>query len=455
MPALPATAEYRPVVTSLGAGADESRPTLALPMGQLLQLSIYWFGINAIWGCLDGVVLQERIPALVGADEGGRALAVLKVAAVVIAIVVQPTIGSLSDYTMSRWGRRKPYIAIGATLDVVFLVGIATSNAFLAIFAFLVLLQFSSNFAQGPFQGYVPDLVPARQVALASALVGIMSVLGVIGGQCLAATGYLLGPKGRPDFTLPTIVVGLIELATAFGTIVWVREGRAPKGRGGRSWLAIASEAWGTDILRQRSYVFLVASRLFVLSGVSVIYNLAVLYLTKSLVLTTDEKAFWIAITAIAVGAMVLITAIPAARLSARIGKKAVIWLACGSGAVGMAILVVAPTVVVAEIGVLLVGIGAGAFLAVDWALMSDIVPKASSGRYMGMSNVATASAGAVALIVGGPLIDLVGGGAGPRAAMIAGLVFFVIGALLLRPVDERRTEDVPEPPAVGLAEPA
>jgi MFS family permease len=432
-----------------------SRPSAALPIGQLFQLSIYWFGINAIWGCLDGVVLQERIPALVGSDEGGRALAILKVAAVIIAIVVQPTIGSISDYTMSRWGRRKPYIAIGASLDVLFLIGIATSNAFLAILAFLVLLQFSSNFAQGPFQGYIPDLVPARQVSLASALVGIMSVLGVIGGQSLAATGYLLGPKGHPDFTLPTIAVGLIELATAIGTILWVREGRAPKDRGGRSWSAIAGEAWGTDILGNRSYVYLVASRLFVLSGVSVIYNLAVLYMTKSLTLTNDEKAVWVPITSIAVGAMVLITAIPAARLSNRIGKKSVIWLACASGTAGMAILVVAPTVIVAELGVLLVGLGAGAFLAVDWALMSDIVPKASSGRYMGMSNVATASAGAVALIVGGPLIDLIGGGSGPRAAMVAGLVFFVVGAILLRPVDEARREDEAEVAALALPEPA
>ena len=75
-------------------------------------------------------------------------------------MVVQPTIGSISDYTISRWGRRKPYILIGSMLDVAFLVGIASSQDLLAIAAFVALLQFSSNFAQGPFQGYVPDLVP-------------------------------------------------------------------------------------------------------------------------------------------------------------------------------------------------------------------------------------------------------------------------------------------------------
>ena len=78
-----------------------------------------------------------------------------------VAVAVQPTIGVISDYTTSRWGRRKPYILIGSILDVVFLIGIANSNTLVAIAAFIALLQFSSNFAQGPFQGYVPDLVPA------------------------------------------------------------------------------------------------------------------------------------------------------------------------------------------------------------------------------------------------------------------------------------------------------
>ena len=77
----------------------------------------------------------------------------MSISGAIIAIIVQPTIGSISDYTISRWGRRKPYIFIGSVLDVVFLIGIASSNTLLAIAAFIALLQFSSNFAQGPFQG--------------------------------------------------------------------------------------------------------------------------------------------------------------------------------------------------------------------------------------------------------------------------------------------------------------
>ncbi len=115
----------------------------------------------------------------------------------------------------------------------------------------------------------------------------------------------------------------------------------------------------------------------------------------------------------------IVISTFPAARLSDRIGRKPVIYGACAIGAVGAAIGVVAPSVVVAEIGVLLLAVASGAFLAVDWALMTDIIPKASSGRYMGISNVATACAGPFALLTAGTLMDIVGGpgGIGQRPA--------------------------------------
>ena len=105
----------------------------------------------------------------------------------------------------------------------------------------------------------------------------------------------------------------------------------------------------------------------------------------------------------------------------------------------------------IALTGVLLYGLSGGTFLAVDWALMTDIIPKASSGRYMGLSNVATASAGLLAIALGGLLMDVVGGptlaSSGPQAALWLGVALFGVGALLLRPVDERRRQDGPKPP--------
>src|SRR5665811_2056007 len=128
---------------------DAERPTERLPLRQLVQISLYWLGINAIMGGI-GIAIQERVPGMVPAGEKGMFLALQGYLILGVNIVVQPTIGMISDYTQSRWGRRKPYIAIGATLDVVFIIGLATSSTYVALVAFLFLLQFSSNFAQGP-----------------------------------------------------------------------------------------------------------------------------------------------------------------------------------------------------------------------------------------------------------------------------------------------------------------
>jgi MFS family permease len=424
--------------------AGAGRPTVRLPNRELIRISLYWLGLSSIFGGLNTIMSGRlEFTELVDKHDAGRALFLLSISGAIIAMIVQPTIGSISDYTVSRWGRRKPYIFIGSILDVVFLIGIASSNTLIALAAFIALLQFSSNLAQGPFQGYIPDLVPAAQVGTASALVGLMQVLGnvagfVIGGIATATNNFAIG----------LVALGVLELATMLSVVIRVREGPPPKSRGGRPWRAIAAEAWGLDILRERSFVWLVASRLAILMGGAVLVQLATFYLSRSMGLNqADTGVVFIAMVGlVAVGTVASV--VPSARLSDRVGRKPVIWASCAVGATGLAIVASAPILPLAFVGALLYGISAGIFLAVDWALMTDIIPKASSGRYMGLSNVATASAGVLAVAIGGTLMDVVGGpdsgGAGPRAALWMGVLLIGLGAVLLRPVDERRREDLP-----------
>ena len=113
-------------VASLGVTeaptAEGARPTAHLPFGHLLRISLYWLGLTAIDGAV-GLFVQNRLNFGGFADplEVGRVTFLISVPAALISILIQPTIGSISDYTISRWGRRKPYIVIGSLLDVVFL----------------------------------------------------------------------------------------------------------------------------------------------------------------------------------------------------------------------------------------------------------------------------------------------------------------------------------------------
>jgi MFS family permease len=413
------------------------RPTAALPTSALVRISAFWLGLTSI-DAVVGAAVQSRIKFdhLAEAGTEGTALATIGVLTFAFSVAIQPTVGSISDYASTRWGRRKPFIVGGALFDAVFLIGIASANSFLAIAAFATLLALSTNVARGPFQGYVPDLVPARQVGLASAMVGLMQVLGNVIGFALAAIATSQGNVG-----VAIIAVASIELVTMLSVVLRVPNGPPAKPREGRSWRSIAAETWGTDILHEKSYLWLLASRLFILMGGAAVLNFVFLYLADAQGLTKEESGGAFLNMLIAATLVSLLAIIPASRLSDRYGRKPVIYVCTGLGALGVGLIAIAPSMPLAVVGAALFGASQGTFLAVDWALMTDIIPKAASGRYMGLSNVVTASSTTIAVIIGGPLIDIVnrsaGIGSGPRLEMIFGIAYFVFGAVCLRPVAE------------------
>jgi MFS family permease len=435
--------EGRMTTSAMDAEADPGRPTVALPIGHLIRISLYWLGLTAIDGAV-GLFVQNRLNfgGFADAFEVGRISFLISIPAAIISIIIQPTVGSISDYTISRWGRRKPYIVVGSLLDLVFLAAIATANNVVALGAFIALLAFSTNIARGPFQGYVPDLVSDKQVGLASALVGLMQILGNVTGFVLVTLAVTLG---RIEVAIAAVAV--VELVTMTAVVLRVGEGRPPKRRDGRSWAAIIGETWGTDILKERSYVWLITSRFFFLMGGAMLVNYILTYLKQAHGLdeTAANTTNLVILVMIVLGNVVAI--IPSARISDRIGRKPVIYASCVIGLVGIGIAALAPNVGLAIVGGTLFGASAGMFLAVDWALMTDIIPRASSGRYMGLSNVATSSSTLFAVATGGLLLDAVnawlGLGAGPRAAYLLGGIYYVIAALALRPVVEpnRRRE--------------
>ena len=101
-------------MTDAAADAISGRPTQRLPLRELFRISLYWLGLSSIFAGVNTILAGRlEFDNLVPADEVGRTFFLLTVGGTIIAMLVQPTIGSISDYTISRWGRRKPYIFIG------------------------------------------------------------------------------------------------------------------------------------------------------------------------------------------------------------------------------------------------------------------------------------------------------------------------------------------------------
>src|SRR3989304_1995971 len=101
------------------------RPTALLPLRQLAVISVYWFGINAVWGAYEGFG-QKQLELIVGRASVGSVMGILEFLGALVAILTVPIMGSVSDYTTSRFGRRKGYVITGATFDLIFIAGFAS-----------------------------------------------------------------------------------------------------------------------------------------------------------------------------------------------------------------------------------------------------------------------------------------------------------------------------------------
>jgi MFS family permease len=459
----PAAVALEPPVAGGLLGREQiegQRPTRALPWRQLATISVYWFGMQAIWGGYE-IFGQEQTKLLFGAEGKGLATGLIETMGAMVALLVQPTMGTISDYTATRWGRRKAYILVGSVFDLIFLAGFAlialpsqgkdwdgaamgtvgTIGVYVALY---LLLQLSSNVAQGPFQGYVPDLVPEAQVGRASALIGVMRPAGLIaGGLIMTVFGIALNLWG-----VGLVLVGAIEVTLAIVTFTTVNEGPPARARNGRPWRSIAAEAWGTDVLRERSFLFMTAVRFLFLMGTGIFFNVQLWYLEDSLGFTETGRFPWVIAGNVVGVTGALLAAVPAARISDHTGRKPVIRGAVALAGTGIAIIAVAPTPWVTMAGVFLLGMGSGAYLAVDWALMTETIPLATSGRYMGLANVANAIATPIGLIVAGITIDAYTRSGqidlGPRVGVALGILFLAGSATLLTWVRPRRDPRAP-----------
>jgi len=444
-----------PAHTAADDRDDFGRPKAPLSTGRLLAVTAYWLAITTLMGALTFSV----IPRLVESDGvlgdakhplAGLAVGAITTIGVVIAILVQPTMGAISDHTRHRLGRRKPYIVAGTAMDLVFLAFLAWAfwnELYWPFLAGVALLQFSSNFAQGPYQGYVPDLVPSRQVGVASGLLGAANLAGNLIGPGLAVLFIAILPDllGFPEISLGLFaVIGLIEVVTMLITVIWVPDRPAPPNE--LSLLQRAKSAWGTDILAERDFVWVMISRLLVLTGLVTLQAFAVFYLENAHGMAPNAAQGAAIPVLVTLLVAALLAAIPGARISSRIGRKPVLYVAIAFGAVGGLLLAVAPAYWVVLAAAVPIGICSGVFLGVDWALMTDIIPKAESGRYMGISNIAVAGAGPIGSAVGGVITFAVAlfiadrttaADLGFRVLFVVMALELVLGGLALRRVHE------------------
>jgi MFS family permease len=420
-----------------------------------ITINAYWLGMGFMGMALTPVIMpylvQQFVPeALKNTYYGG-----LRTAGLLVAILVQPLAGMLSDRSTLRWGRRRPFILVGTLLDLIFLAAIAFSGGFWMLFIATLFLQFSSNTAHGPYQGLIPDLVPEEQRGKAS---GVMAVIQLLPVVFLPVIGMLID-QGRVELAilavmiplfiamLPTLTVHekpllkkpetplrpsvvrivLLTLIFAAGTGVFGGlvgfVGALLSGRGGLQLMAVgvaglvaiagaiivgvwlsARVGIGEGVRRHPSFVWWVVNRLLFFAAVGSIQAFAQYFLQDVLKAPNPGQAT--ALLMAVVGVFTGIAALGGGFLADRFSRRRLLMLAGALAGAGTFLLFLSVNMPMAYFSGVMIGVATGLFVSTNWALGTELVPPDEPGRYLGISNLAGAGAGVVGAGIGGPLAD-------------------------------------------------
>jgi len=399
-----------------------------------LKISIYGFALAALWSSLHSIVLPLRLLDMVAEAEKNTYLGLLTFAGLLLAMIVQPIAGAISDRSGFKWGRRRPYILIGSLIGILLLPGIGLFQSYIALFIIYCLLQMTSNVAQGTYQAFIPDLVPQDRKGLAS---GVKSLLEIIGGIAIVRLiGYFMGKyvpgEGVIWLWLVLGVLAAVLLAAMLATVIMVKEAPGMKTEEPLSVRKTLSRSFKVDVRKDRDFIVFLVSRLLIFMALATIQTFTLFYLRDVIGLVNPATAT--ADLLIAVGIGMLLAVYPAGRLSDRIGRRPVVISSGLVGAGGILVIFFSTSYGVVIAGGAIIGTATGAFMSSNWALATDLIPGGEEARYLGLTNMATAGGAALARLIG-PVIDYFnryGAGLGYQVMLGACFVYFMVGSLLL-----------------------
>jgi MFS family permease len=325
-------------------------------------------------------------------------LGMLTFAGLVIAMVIQPVAGAVSDGWSSRFGRRRPFMVTAVLFDLLFLSILAWGGGLLWLFLGYVGLQFSSNIAHGPAQGLLPDRVVPQKIGMASGLKTFMDMFSLIIASLLA--GRLLGP-GTNDPTLIIIVLMVvIVISTAVTVVLTPEEPTHKKER--IDWAGLRTQ-FHIDFRAHKSYWWLIAERGLFLLGIYGVQAFAQYYLQDVIRVPDPPKQTGDLLAVLTLSIVLLV--LFGGWLADRIGPKRLLFTSSLVTAVGMVLMLLPRSMPgVMAVGSLL-GAGIGLFLTSNWAMANRLAPAEEAGKYLGLTNIATAGSGALARLEG-PALD-------------------------------------------------
>ena len=425
-----------------------------LSFAQLWNLSFGFFGVQIAYALQSANI--SRIFATLGADPHN--LSYFWILPPLMGIIVQPIVGTLSDKTWCRFGRRIPYLFIGALVAVIVMcllpnagsLGMAVSTAMVFGLVSLMFLDTSINMAMQPFKMLVGDMVNEKQKALAYSIQSFLCNAGSLVGYVFPFFFTFLGisniaPKGViPDSVIYSFYIGAaILILCVIYTTAKVKE-MPPKEyaeyHGLDKPLNEEKVNW-LKLLREAPSAFWTVGLVQFFSWAAFLYmwNYTNGAIAETCWQTTDptSEGFqaagnWVGIlfAVQAIGSVCWAVALP--RFS---NRKVAYALSLVLGGVGFLMVPYVHNQYVLFVPYLLIGCAWAAMLAMPFTIVTNALNGSHMGTYLGLFNGTICIPQIIAAALGGTVLSLVG--SEQSSMMTVAGVLLIVGALSVTIIKE------------------
>jgi MFS family permease len=339
------------------------------------------------------------------------ALAVVSAVGAIASVIATPVAGALSDRTTGSFGfwrlrgRRHRWTLSMSVLAAICLYLIGTQYSVAGVAVFWVLFSAFQNGEYASLSAAIPDHVPVRQRATVAGWVGMPQALGLVVGTVLVVDVFTIDTRSglRSGYLLLAVAIFLLTLPFVLVTPDYPLD----PGHGERLTLRKLMSSYWISPRRYPDFGWAWLTR-FLASLAIAMGTLYLLYFLRDAV-HYRHPGDGLLILIVIYTICVVITAIVGGMISDRMGRRKAI-VTIGGSLMGVAalLLVFVETWPAAIVAAVLFGSGFGSYLAVDQALITQVLPAAADrAKDLGIINIAIVAPGAVGAALAGALVSL------------------------------------------------
>lgn len=417
----------------IGAVGPDTVPGSPQPRGFLAAFVLSWFGLNLVLGTLIGASIP-KVFAL--ADDATKGISLSVVAAVggVVVMVITPLFGRLSDRTMSRLGKRRPWILGGSLVGLAGALVLAVSTQLWLVVVGWAIVQIGYGATNSAVHALLADQIPKRTRARVSAAASVGSVLALIVGSVLIAA--LPNDAQWTWFVVPAVLGTVFSALLFFRLRDIVRTERAEPWR----WSDVLSTYWLNPIA-YRDFFWAWACRLLVTMSIVTVTLYLLYFIIDRLGVPAEQASGVYAQILIVFTLATIVTGVLFAWISDRTGRrKAIVWVSALLSAGGLVVAACSTDIGMFLIAMTLVGAAQGAFVSVDVAMMTEVLPTFDeAGKDLGIVSLSYQVPQVLVPVIAIPLLAIGGGTQNYTALFVAAITFGVLGGLAVLPIRKVR----------------